>query len=99
MLKRLMRCTIWILSALMAVASLDKIPDPPALDPHMLAVKARGPSECAETPSGPAGDGGLPDLLAPFETPTFLARNIEPDCPSSLTIRTGHAADPSPPVL
>jgi hypothetical protein len=45
-------CVIWILGALLVIASLDKLPDPPAANPSGAAFKASLTHECAPgTPS------------------------------------------------
>jgi hypothetical protein len=94
MLKQSIRCTIWILSALLVIASLDAIPDPPAVNPHTVTVRIA--SERAE--SLPEYNSPL-NPFAPFRTPGILVEDIEPDCPSSVIAQTRQAADPSPPAL
>ena len=98
MLTRLIRCTIWMLGALLIFASLDTVPDPPAVDPHRLTVKVPGFGDYAESPSRPTETVTLLDLVAQFETQgTPFVRDTEPDCPA-IFLETGQAADPSPPV-
>jgi hypothetical protein len=97
MLKRSIWCTIWILGALLIFASLDAVPDLPAVNPHTVTVKVPGPS--VENLCGPSGNGSSPNLLAQSQTQgTIFIRQTEPDCPTNFTAQTRLAADPSPPA-
>jgi hypothetical protein len=100
MRQRSIWCTIWIMGALLAIASLDSIPDPPAVDPHTVTVKVPGPKECAGSLCVQYETRSSPSLLAQFRTQGIvLAEDTEPDSPSTLIVETGQAADPSPPAL
>jgi hypothetical protein len=99
MRRRSIWCTIWILSALLVMASLDTTPDPPAVDPHTVTVKVPGPSERAESLGGPTGNGITVNLLGQFQTQgTVFIEEIQPDGPNDAIAETGQAADPSPPA-
>jgi hypothetical protein len=94
MLKRSIRCTVWILGALLVLALLDSIPDPPAVNPHTVTVKVAS----ARAESVPQHSSS-PDLLAQFRTGRIFVEDTEPDCPSTLIAEEGQASDPSPPAL
>jgi len=64
MQRRLIWYTVWILGALLVMASVDATPDPPALNPHMSGMKVRGHGECAKDPCGTSETGNFPDLFA-----------------------------------
>ena len=99
MRRRSIWCTIWILSALLVIASLDTTPDPPAVDPHTVTVKVPGPGERAESLGGPAGSGSSANLLAQSQTQRIaFIEDIQPDGPSDIIAEMGQAADPSPPA-
>lgn len=102
MRKRLRWRTVWcasILGALLVMASLDSRPDPPGVDPHMAALKVPGPAECGRTLCGASGTGLSPHLLALFRIETsILLADIVPDCPTSILVEMGQAADSSPPA-
>jgi len=86
---------IWILAALLAVASVDATPDPPALDPHFAATKVSGPSGLAV--HNPPGNN---ISLAPFQAGWWVfAGDSEPHCLAEVLAQMEHAADPSPPLF
>jgi len=93
MLKRSIWCTIWILSALLVIASLDAIPDPPAVNPHGVTMRVAG-----ERPEALPEYNSPPNPLAPFRTPGILVEDIKLNCPSFVIAQTEQAADPSPPA-
>ena len=90
--------TIWVLGALMAFASIDAVPDPPAIVPH--AIKA-----AAHPCKVPAGINiqhadchwsyPISYLQARWITGTSV---YEPTLPGNSFARTEHAADASPPT-
>jgi hypothetical protein len=98
---RLNSYIIWVLCALLMMASLDAIPDPPAIDQH--AVKVVSPQVCKASSS--AVDRRLNCTWnCPFSN-TFQVRwvtltsSYEPNLPSDWIVLTGQAADPSPPTM
>jgi hypothetical protein len=94
MRRQLVWC-IWILAALLAVASVDATPDPPALDPHFAAMKVSGPSGLAVQNAS-----GNDNSLAPFQARwSVFVGDTEPDCPATLLVQMEQAADPSPPLF
>jgi hypothetical protein len=79
----------------MVMASLDAVPDPPAVNPHTVKVAAR-PCEAR---------GGLCELRLNCDQSRDLQLRwiaftaaCEPR-PSDWIVLTGQASDPSPPVL
>jgi|GEM_PF-5649443 len=89
----------WILGALLVIASLDSRPDPPAVDPHLTALKVPGPAECGKILCGSSGIGSSPNLLALFHLQTsVLLADIVPDYPASIRAEMGQATDSSPPA-
>jgi hypothetical protein len=86
---------IWILCALLVVASVDATPDPPALDQHIAAVKVPSPSGFAVQSLS-----WNHSSLTVFQAREFaFAGDTEPDCPASFLAQVGQAADSSPPCL
>src|SRR5450631_3910134 len=89
---------IWALGALMAIAAVDNVPDPPAVNPHTVSVASR---LCKAR-------GGVCDRRLDFAwcctSPHLQIRWIaftpayEPNLPSDRIVLNGQAADPSPPA-
>lgn len=98
MLTRWTQGTTWILCIVLIFASLDTVPDLPAVDPHAQAVKARAPGECAEARHACANSELHCDLALAESHGTIFVRDTEPDCPPVFLARTGQASDTSPPV-
>src|ERR1700730_18939144 len=97
---KLIWCTIWALSTLLLIVSVDAAPDPPAVNPHTTEVKApcltEGPeSLCPQTLSS-AYSGACSDPSLSF---IAFARDCKPNRPSDWVVLTGQATDPSPPAL
>ncbi len=92
-------CAIWVLGALIVMASLDAVPDPPAVNPHTVHVASRlcqaagGLCERRLNCNWSCASSHLQMRWIAF-TPAD-----EPNLPSDRTALTGHAADPSPPAL
>jgi hypothetical protein len=90
---------IWVLGALMVIASVDAVPDPPAVSRHTVSV-ACGLSEAR---------GGVCERRLNCDwscTSSHLqirwiafTSAYEPNLPSGWIALTGFAADPSPPTL
>ena len=91
---------IWILAALLVVASVDATPDPPALDPHFAAIKVQSPSGFAKAVQSPSGNDSSLDLLAPLAAGgSVFAGDTGLDCPATSIAQMEQAADPSPPLF
>ena len=90
---------MWILSALLVIATLDARPDPPAVDPH--AVKAKATSLL-----GYSGEDGVQHLsceslkVAPClpSHSSGWADTGEPEGTTGALALVRHAADSSPPA-
>jgi hypothetical protein len=90
---------IWVLGALMAIAAVDNIPDPPAVNPHTISVAARlsdARGGICKRRLNPDWSGSSSHLQ--LRSVAFIAAP-EPDLPSDRVVLTGQAADPSPPAL
>jgi hypothetical protein len=90
---------VWVLGALMAIGSVDAVPDPPpGVNPRTVNVTSR---LCE------AGGGvGERHLHSDWSSPSYLRMRWiafssahESNLPSDRIVRTGQAADPAPPVL
>jgi hypothetical protein len=89
---------VWVLGALIAIASVDAVPDPPKVNPRTVSVTSR---LCV------AGGGVCERRLhSDWSTPSHLRMRwmafssaYESNLPSDRIVRTGQAADPSPPAL
>jgi len=91
-------CIIWVLGALMAIASVDTAPDPPAVNPHTVSVASR---LCVAR-------GGVCErhLTSDWSCSSHLqirwiafTSAYEPNLPSDRIALKGFAADPSPPAF
>jgi hypothetical protein len=90
--------TIWVLCALIVIASLDAVPDPPIVNPQTVAAKA---ACLRELPASPHEDRWACEFFRASSHITWitLAWVHEPMRPSDRIALTGRAADPSPPTL
>ncbi len=94
---KLISCTVWILGAVMVIASVDAVPDPPAVTPHTVNVTSR---QC-EIRGGfcePRLDCNSPCISRLQVRWIAFTRPYEPNRPSDWVALTGHAADTSPPA-
>jgi hypothetical protein len=83
----------------MAIAAVDNIPDPPAVNPHTISVAARlsdARGGICKRRLNPDWSGSSSHLQ--LRSVAFIAAP-EPDLPSDRVVLTGQAADPSPPAL
>jgi len=92
---------IWVLGALMVIASLDAIPDPPAIYPRTVNVVA---SHLCKAPGGLCERHGNCNWFCrssnQFQIRSIIFTSVyEPNLPSDWIALTGQAADPSPPIL
>jgi len=89
----------WVLGAIIAIACVDTIPDPPALNPHSVNVIA---SLCE--PSGgaceqPWNSGWFCFSSQLQATRIAVTLAYEPSLPRDWIVLTGQAADSSPPAF
>jgi hypothetical protein len=92
-------CIIWVLGALMVIASIDTVPDPPAVNRPTVSVatrlcEARG--AVCERRMNCDWSGTSSHLHIRWMAFTSA---YEPNLPSDWIALTGFAADPSPPML
>lgn len=88
-----------VLSVLMVTASVDAVPDPPAVNPHSLDLKIVGLLEVPDV-SPELRLHGVPSSLAlflPLRHIDFIEL-VKSSRPSDEITRVSAAGDPSPPV-
>jgi hypothetical protein len=88
---------VWVVGALLLIASVDTVPDPPAVNPHSVSVFSR----LCETPDGACEyrlncDWSCSSHLQVRWT-AFMSV-YEPNLPSDRIALTGFATDSSPPA-
>ena len=87
---------VWVLGALVLMATIDRVPDPPAANPNgtqfsvSSMVEHGGVTLARVTPASTAPAPAME--VAGIETVDLLPQ-------SYLTVRMGQAADPSPPAF
>jgi hypothetical protein len=88
-----------VLSVLMVAASVDAVPDPPAVNPHSLDFKMVGLLEVPDASPDQRFHGVWPclALFLPLGRVDFV-EIVEPSRPSDRIARVSAAGDPSPPV-
>jgi hypothetical protein len=91
-------CFFWVLGAVLAIASVDTIPDPPAVNPHSANIISR----LADTAGG-ACERALKTGWFCFSSHLQATRIAftsasEPSLPPDRIVLTGQAADSSPPM-
>ena len=88
-----------VLSALMVAASMDAVPDPPAVNPHSLDLKIVGLMEVPDASPEQRLHGGSPylALFLPVRRVDFV-ETVKPARPSDHIAWVSAAGDPSPPV-
>ena len=93
---RLFSCTIWTLGALLALATLDSLPDPPAVTPRTVTCQI--PPVDLDSPVSTAQPTEF--VAASDVRPMFaLAADVqEPNRPRDRMVLTGQLTDPSPPA-
>jgi hypothetical protein len=88
-----------VLSVLMVAASLDAVPDPPAINPHSLDLKSVGLLEVPDASPELRLHGLGPSLalFLPLRRVDFI-ETVQSSRPSDQIARVSTAGDPSPPV-
>ena len=89
-----------VLSVLMVAASVDAVPDPPAINPHSFDLKIVGLLEVPDA-SPELRLSGAPlslALLLPVRRMDFI-ETAKSSRPSDRIARVNTAGDPSPPVF
>ena len=91
-------CVIWFLGLLIGIASVDTLPDPPAVNPHTVSVAFR----LREARGGVCERRLNSDWSCTSHLQVrWIAFTLvyEPNLPIDWIAITGFAADPSPPAL
>jgi hypothetical protein len=90
-------CILWVLGLLLTIASVDTLPDPPAVSPRTV---------CSASPlrkaAGDVHERRLkPDLFISLLQVRWIALTStnEPNSSRDPIVLTGFAADPSPPAV
>jgi hypothetical protein len=88
-----------VLSVLMVAASVDAVPDPPAVNPHSSYLKTVGLLEVPDASPGLRLHGVSPylALFLPLRRVDFI-ETVKSSRPSDRIARVSTAGDPSPPV-
>jgi hypothetical protein len=89
-----------VLSVLMVAATVDAVPDPPAVNPHSLDLKLVGLLEVPDTSPELRLFGVSPclALFLPVRRVDFI-ETVKSSRPSDQITRVNAAGDPSPPVF
>ena len=87
---------VWVLSALLVVAMLDRIPDPPGANPSSVQCKVLqlGDDSSRTATDSPNAIGTVYSAVIDL----IPAETREPLRPSDWIVHAGLAADPSPPA-
>src|SRR5215472_12878372 len=89
--------TIWILGALLVIATLDALPDPPAVNPSTALCKVVRLHDCSSDSAPPPRCDFL-GTSCPFCVSMVTPDSFRAYRPIDRIIRAGQAADPSPPT-
>jgi hypothetical protein len=89
-------CLTWLLALLVVMASLDRLPDPPAARPDYAQSKSSGPHEQPADAAAPCP--GLVVALHPLSNHGTVAIS-EPVPPRSQIVVLERASDTSPPAV
>jgi hypothetical protein len=91
-------CIIWGLGVLLAIASIDTVPDPPAVNPRPLGV--------ASLLRKVSGDGHEHRLNSGLSISSLLqvrwiaiTASYQPNLPKNRIVLAGFVTDPSPPAV
>ena len=95
---RLTSCIIWVLGLLLAVASVDAAPDPPAVNPHAVGVAYIFCDVCGNVRERRLDSESSSSLLLQVRWVAFTSA-CEPTLLTERTALTGFATDPSPPSV
>jgi hypothetical protein len=89
----------WILAIVLAIASVDTVPDPPAVNPHTVNIVSRI-CEAGVSVFDQTIDSAWLRASSRLQTSrTTISVTAEPISTRERIVSTGQAADPSPPVL
>jgi len=91
-------CIIWVLGLLLAIASLDTVPDPPALNRRAVSVASLLCEVRGDVRERRFNSDSSISSLVQVRWIAFTAW-YEPNLPKDRIVLTGFATDPSPPAV
>jgi len=89
---------IWVLGLLLAIVSVDTMPDPPAVNPRAVAVACISCDVCGDVRERWLNSDSSVSLLLQVRWIAFMSA-YEPNLPTDRIVVTGFATDPSPPSV
>jgi|HubBroStandDraft_6_1064221.scaffolds.fasta_scaffold1430592_1 hypothetical protein len=89
---------IWVLGLLLAIASVDAVPDPPAVSPRAVGVDYILYEGCGDVHERRLNSDSSLSLLPHVRWIAFTSA-YEPSLPDARVVLTGFATDPSPPPV
>jgi hypothetical protein len=95
---KLRSCIIWVLGLLLAIASVDAVPDPPAVNPRAVGVDYTLCDVCGDVHERRLNSDSSISLLLQVRRIAFKSA-YEPNLPTDRVVLTGFATDPSPPPV
>jgi len=95
---KLSSCIIWVLGLLLAITSVDAVPDPPAVSPRAVAVDYSLCDVCGDVHERRLNSDSSLSLLLQVRWIAFTSA-YEPNLPGDRIVLTGFATDPSPPLV
>jgi hypothetical protein len=91
-------CTIWVLGLLLVIASVDTLPDPPAISPRTVSGISFLCEAGADMRERQLNSDLCVSSLYQVRWIAFTS-TYEPNLFTDLIFQTGLAADPSPPAI
>jgi len=95
---KLRSCIIWVLGLLLTIASVDAVPDPPAVNPRAVGVDYILCDVCGDVHERRLNSDSSISLLLQVRWIAFTSA-YEPNLPTDRIVLTGFATDPSPPPV
>jgi hypothetical protein len=95
---KLRSCIIWVLGLLLAIASVDAVPDPPAVNPRAVAVDYILCDVCGNVRERRLNSDSSIPLLLQVRWIAFTSA-YEANLPTDRIVLTGFATDHSPPPV
>jgi hypothetical protein len=95
---KLRSCIISVLGLLLAIASVDAVPDPPAVNPRAVGVAYILCDMCGDVHERRLNSDSSISLLLQVRWIAFTSA-YAPNLPTDRIVLTGFATDPSPPSV
>jgi len=95
---KLRSCIFWVLGLLLAIASVDPVPDPPAVNPGAIDVAFVLRDVRDDVHERWLNSASSISLLFRFRSMAFTSA-YEPILPTDRIVLTAFATDPSPPFI